>query len=72
MKFLVYQPNLDWNYLPEKQPDRFEGRKLFDCLVRVGSIAPVVVNKQVYLKMRNGQIIENLQDWQYVIAWRNL
>jgi len=64
--------NKAWNYLPQNQPDYFEGRKLFDCLIRVGSIKPEIVNKKVYLKMRNGQVVENLQDWQYVIAWREV
>ena len=72
MKFLSHNSNREWNYLPDNQPDQFEGRKLFDCLVVIGSIAPITVNKQTHLKMRNGRIVENLQDWQYVIAWREL
>ena len=62
----------NWNYLPESQPEPFEGIKLFDCLVEKGSMVKTTHQEKHFLKMRNGKLNESLRDWQYLIAWREL
>lgn len=64
--------NVTYELLEVKQPEIFEGVVVFDCIVQVGIMAPVLQIKKVSAKCRHGEVVFNLGDWQSVIAWKEV